>query len=691
MQKNRLAKEKSPYLLQHAENPVDWFPWSEEAFQKAKNEDKPIFLSIGYSTCHWCHVMEKESFEDEVIAKMMNETFISIKVDREERPDIDGIYMTVCQILTEGGGWPLTIVMTPDKKPFFAGTYFPKETRFGRSGLNEIIPQIKKIWRTRRDEINKSADEITNSLGPIISADEGSLTEEVFDKAFEDLKNKFDREYGGFGTAPKFPMPHNLLFLMRYWKKNNEPFALEMVEKTLAGMRNGGIYDHIGYGFSRYSTDKFWLVPHFEKMLYDQAQLAIAYTEAYQITKKKVYKTTALEILEYVMRDMTSPEGGFYSAEDADSEGEEGKFYLWTENEIKEILLEDAEIVIEYFGIKKEGNWSDQQFGGSNSSNILHIKNTISELSLKFSKKENEIIKIIDNAKAKLFEAREKRVHPYKDDKILTDWNGLMISAFAKAFQVFHDDVFKKTAITAADFILDNLSQVDGRLLHRFRDNEAGIHANIDDYAFFIQGLLDLYEASFEIRFLEKAILLNEIVIKYYWNRKSGGFYFTPSDGEKLLVRQLEIYDGAVPSGNSVAFLNLLRIGRFTGHTELENKAEKLIKVFADSVKRNAFAFTQFLAGLDFALGKTKEIIISGKIDDAETEKFIEEINDNYIPNKILIHNKQDNINLQKLIPFISNYNVPENNVNVFVCENYICNLPVDSLSDLKSLLNKNK
>lgn len=684
--KNRLAKEKSPYLLQHSENPVDWFPWSDEAFQKAKEENKPIFLSIGYSTCHWCHVMEKESFEDKEIAQLMNDAFISIKVDREERPDVDGIYMTVCQMLTGGGGWPLTIVMTPDKKPFFAGTYFPKQTRFGRSGLNEIIPQIKKIWLTRRDEINNSAEEITNAINLNVSIDADTLTEEIFNKAYEELKNKFDKENGGFGTAPKFPMPHNLLFLMRYWKRKNNPYALDIVEKTLTEMRKGGIYDHIGFGFSRYSTDKFWFVPHFEKMLYDQAQLAIAYTEAYQITKKEIYKTTALEILKYVMRDMTSPEGGFYSAEDADSEGEEGKFYLWQEDELRNLLKDDAEIVIEYFNVIKESNWSDQNIDGAQSTNILHIKNSTAEIAVKLSKDEQEIINIINTAKEKLFNIREERVHPYKDDKILTDWNGLMISAFAKAFQIFHDDKLMTAAVNAAEFVINKMISKKGRLLHRFRENEAGIQANADDYAFFIQGLLDLYEAAFDAKYLEKAFLLNEDMIKYFWNNETGGFYFTPFDGEKLLIRQLEIYDGAVPSGNSIAFLNLLRIERYTGNTELGNRADKLIEVFAASVKRNAFAFTQFLVGLEFALGKTKEIIIAGKKDSRKTKELINSIHEYFNPNKILILNDDDG-DIKKLVPFISNYKTNKDEVYIYICENYVCNLPVNDLNNLKKML----
>ncbi len=437
---NKLINEKSPYLLQHANNPVNWFPWSNEAFEKAKLEDKPIFLSIGYSTCHWCHVMEKESFEDEQVAKLMNDTFISIKVDREERPDIDGIYMSVCQMVTGAGGWPLTIVMTPDKKPFFAGTYFPKYNRFNRIGMMELIPKLKSVWVNQKEEILKSADDIALSLNrQNFFSDSTEIDASILDKTYNDLSNRYDKTSGGFGSAPKFPSPHNLLFLLRYWKRKNEPNALKMVEKTLTEMRYGGIYDHIGFGFARYSTDQNWLVPHFEKMLYDQAMLVLAYTEVYLVTKNDFYKKTAEEILEYVLRDMTHSDGGFYSAEDADSEGEEGKFYLWDADELRNVLDKDeSDFAIKVFNVADDGNWIDESKGMMPGTNILHLKESIKNLAADFNLSENEFANKLELIRDKLFKYREKRIHPYKDDKILTDWNGLMISALARASQAFN-------------------------------------------------------------------------------------------------------------------------------------------------------------------------------------------------------------------------------------------------------------
>ncbi len=567
MTQNKLANEKSPYLLQHASNPVDWYPWNDEAFEKAKQEDKPVFLSIGYSTCHWCHVMEHESFEDEKVAELMNDTFVSIKVDREERPDIDGIYMTVCQMLTGGGGWPLTIIMTPDKKPFFAGTYFPKSNRFGRAGLLEIIPQIKDYWLNKKDEILRSTDQISLALTKTgDKKNPGELNEKTFDRAFNDFKNRYDSKFGGFGSAPKFPSPHNLLFLLRYWKRTGNSGAIEMVKKTLTEMRRGGIYDHLGYGFHRYSTDQQWLVPHFEKMLYDQALLIIAYIEAYQVTKDEIFKNTAKEIIEYVIRDMTSPEGGFYSAEDADSEKEEGKFYLWDESELRDILKDEADLFIKVFNCEKGGNWVDHTIGGAPGTNILHLDKSLKELSKDTGIKVEELKNKIKSAREKLFKTREKRVHPYKDDKILTDWNGLMISALSKAAQTFDEVKYSKAAEKAVKFIEDNLTLKNGRLLHRFREGEAGLPAHVDDYSFLIAGLLDLYETDFDVNYLKIAVSLQQTQIDHYWDNENGGFFFTSDDGEKLLFRQKEIYDGAIPSGNSVALINLLKLGRITGN-----------------------------------------------------------------------------------------------------------------------------
>lgn len=471
---NRLILEKSPYLLQHAYNPVDWYPWGSEAFEKAKREDKPIFLSSGYSTCHWCHVMEKESYEDEEVAKLMNEVFISIKIDREERPDIDGIYMNVCQAMTGSGGWPLNIIMTPEMKPFFAGTYIPKESRYGRKGMLELLPEISDIWKKNRGEAESLAVQVISSLSEEQGAGE-ELKVDVLHVAYEQLLDAFDEQHGGFGGAPKFPTPHNLTFLLRYWKRTGDKMALRMVERALTAMSMGGIYDHVGFGFHRYSTDARWLVPHFEKMLYDQALLAMAYTEVYQAIGNEEFKRTACEVFTYVMRDMTSPEGGFYSGEDADSEGVEGKFYVWTEEEIDLALGKDSELMKKVFGIDKYGNFREE--GKSSGKNILYQRKTLPELVADLKLSADDISGRMVDAKQKLFAVREKRVHPGKDDKILADWNGLMIAAFAKGAQAFDEPAYAEAACRAADFILSRMRGKDGRFFHRYREGEPAIMA----------------------------------------------------------------------------------------------------------------------------------------------------------------------------------------------------------------------
>jgi uncharacterized protein len=685
---NKLVTEQSPYLLQHAYNPVDWYPWSEAAFAKAEAEGKPIFLSIGYSTCHWCHVMEKESFEDEEVAKFMNEAFVSIKVDREERPDIDGIYMTVCQMLTGSGGWPLTIVMTPDKKPFFAGTYFPKQSRYRRAGMMELVPQLSEIWKSKNDDALKSAEEIYRALlnSSKFSGNE-FLSNEILDSAFNELSRRFDPEKGGFGKSPKFPTPHNLTFLLRYWKKNKNEQALAMVEKTLQEMRLGGIYDHVGYGFHRYSTDQKWLVPHFEKMLYDQALLAITYTEAYQATKNVLYQQTAKGILEYVSRDMTSPKGGFYSAEDADSEGEEGKFYLWTIGELRDILKDNANLFIDIFNCEADGNWIDPMHGGKVGTNILHIKNSIKEFCLKYQMSIDKLEIKISLAQKQVLENREKRVRPLRDDKIMTDWNSLMISAFSKTAQVFDEKKYIKIAESAAEFILKDLILPNGRLLHRYRNGKSDIAGNLDDYAFFISALLDLYETTFSIEYLSKALEFNNDLINYFWDEKDGAFFFTASDSEKLLVRQKEIYDGAIPSGNSVAILNLIRLHRFTGKSEFEDKASQMIKTFSQTIKTSPSAYTQFLSGLDFYLGPSKEILLVGN-ENEKTRCYLQVIRENFIPNKvILFKNKESAESLSGFTGFTKSFQAKDRESVVYICENFSCKLPIDSERELREIL----
>jgi uncharacterized protein YyaL (SSP411 family) len=688
---NRLLHEKSPYLLQHAYNPVDWYPWGPEAFEKARRENKPVFLSIGYSTCHWCHVMERESFEDFEVARLMNESFVSIKVDREERPDIDGIYMNVCQMLTGSGGWPLTIIMTPEKKPFFAGTYIPKDNRFGRLGMLALVPRIEQAWAAQHDEIIRSAEQIVAGLQSL-SADAGgeSLGDSALTSAYQQLASRYDETYGGFGNTPKFPTPHNLSFLLRYWKRSGDPRALEMVEKTLQAMRQGGVYDHVGFGFHRYSTDAEWLVPHFEKMLYDQALLAIGYTEAFQATGKTEYQNTAREILTYVLRDMTSPGGGFYSAEDADSEGKEGKSYVWALDEIQQVVgSKEADLVIRAFNVTPGGNFSEHGTE-STGENILHRTQSLDELVRESGMAEPELEERLEAAREKLFAYREKRPHPHKDDKILTDWNGLMIAALAKAAQAFDEPKYAKAAQRAAEFIQEHLGSPEGRLLHRYRDGQAAVPAHLDDYAFLIWGLIELYETSFDVKNLQAALDLNREVIEHFWDDKRGGFYFTSDDAEKLLVRQKEIYDGAVPSGNSVQMLNLSRLGRMTGNADFEEKAAQVGRAFSKTAAQAPSAFTQLMVGLDFAVGPSHEVVIAGDPRAADTRGMLRALRTPFVPNKVVLLRPNDEPapEITRLAEFTRNQSGLQGKATVYVCRNFRCRLPTTEVSQMLKSLN---
>ena len=676
---NKLINEKSPYLLQHAYNPVNWYPWGEEAFKKAEEEDKPIFLSIGYSTCHWCHVMERESFEDEEVAQVLNDNFISIKVDREERPDIDNIYMTVCQALTGRGGWPLTIVMTPDKRPFFAGTYFPKKSKRGHSGLLCILNRIQSAWKSNKASLLESSEEVISVLR---QADERRSTEELsvqeihdlIEKIFQDFKDLFDEKYGGFRTAPKFPTPHNLMFLLRYWKLTTDHDALHMVQKTLDYMYRGGIYDHIGYGFSRYSTDRQWLVPHFEKMLYDNALLAIVYLELYQITNKKDYAKIAREILDYVLRDMTSPQGGFYSAEDADSEGEEGKFYVWTPQEIKDVLGEkDGSEFCELYDITPEGN-----FGEKSIPNLIGVKKGKIEIDKKFA-----------NLRQRLFEVREDRVHPHKDDKILTSWNGLMIAAMSIASRVLDDKKYLQAAEGAIDFIDNNLIREDGRLLARYREEDAAYLGYVDDYAFLIWGLIELYETNYKAKYLSMALKLNQDLLEYFWDEEEGGLYFYGKDSEELLVRPKEIYDGATPSGNSVATLNFLRLSKLMGKEKLMEKAEEQFKFFGGQIKKNPTAYTYFLSALLFMQSKGKEVVIAGKKDQTNTKKMLATVKKKFSPFTVtLFNNEEEKDELSNLAPFVAEQKQIKGKPTAYICEDFTCQAPITDLQKFTKRLN---
>ena len=688
---NHLIHEKSPYLLQHAYNPVEWYPWCDEAFEKAQRENKPIFLSIGYSTCHWCHVMEKESFEDPEVARLMNDAFVSIKVDREERPDLDHIYMTVCQIMSGGGGWPLTIVLTPEKEPFFSATYIPKHSRFGRAGMVELIPKIKEVWEARRHEVFQSAKSVTNALQRLEQGTSGeAMDRPVLDKAYEELAKRFDRTYGGFGRAPKFPTAHNFLFLLRYWKRTGEESALAMVEKSLQEIRFGGVYDQVGFGVHRYSTDREWLVPHFEKMLYDQAMLALAFVEAYQATGKDVYAQTAREIFQYVLRDMQSPEGGFHSAEDADSEGVEGKFYVWTEEELRHVLdKEEADTLCKVFHVQDGGNFREEATGKNTGANILYPGKALSEIAAELGIPAEKLEKTLELTRTKLFEAREKRVHPHKDDKILTDWNGLMIAALAQGAQVLGDTGYADAGATAAEFVLKRLRRPDGRLLHRYRDGEAGITAHLDDYAFTIWGLTQLYEATFQVPYLETALELNEDMLKHFWDDLGGGFFFTPDDGESLIIRKKEIYDGALPSGNAVAVLNLLRLARLTGRSDLDEKAAKTLAAFSKPIHELPSGYTQFLTAVDFAIGPSYEVVVAGPPPGSDTAEMLKALRNRFMPNKVLLFrpSEEPSPEITRLAPFTAQQRPVDGKATAYVCVEGACKMPTTDITDMLALM----
>jgi len=612
---NHLIHEKSPYLIQHAHNPVDWHPWCDETFARAKTENKPIFLSIGYATCHWCHVMEKESFEDQETAGYLNDTFVCIKVDREERPDIDAVYMAACQMLTGSGGWPLSIFMTPEKKPFFAATYLPKRSRSGRAGLIDISLQVKKLWTTDREKVEKSSAGIAANLDKpfaFTAADEPD--ESLLDQAFKQIKPTFDPQHGGFEPAPKFPTPHRLLFLLRCYHSSGDSDALEMVKKTLTAMRLGGIWDHVGFGFHRYSTDTRWLLPHFEKMLYDQALIATAYLEAYQITKDPLFAATADDIFTYVLRDMTSTEGAFYSAEDADSEGEEGKFYVWTTEEFRRVLGDEAAQKWEtILRVSPEGNFTDEATRQKTGTNILHLTAPLDKWAQKLGLQADRLVEDWHRIRDQLFSIREKRVHPLKDDKILTDWNGLMIAAFALGARILNRSEYERAARKATDFILSKMRGENGRLYHRFRDGELAVEAHAGDYAFLIHGLLSLYQTTFDLTFAEEAKMLQEKMIENFWDEKNDGFFSTPNGSVELPVRPKELYDGALPSANSVSLFNLQLLSRLTGDPQWENRVRAQVRAFAGTVKSQPQAFTYFLCALDFGLRPGQEIIIAGE------------------------------------------------------------------------------
>jgi len=678
---NRLIDEKSHYLLQHAHNPVDWYPWSEEAFQAAAREDRPVFLSVGYSTCHWCHVMARESFQDPEVADLLNRTFICIKVDREERPDIDQIYMNAALAMTGRGGWPLSIIMTADKKPFFAATYIPKRGSFGQAGMMEIIPRIGELWRENRDELLRSADQILDHLkqaAVVPSPEDEALDESLLKRGYDALASIYDPQNGGFGGAPKFPAPHNLLFLLRYWKRSKDAFALQMVEETLQAMSMGGVFDHLGGGFHRYSTDAGWRIPHFEKMLYDQATMAMAYTEAYQATGKKEYARTVQEILGYVLRDMTSQQGGFFSAEDADSEGEEGAYYLWGAEELKEVLeKEDFRLLIRLFDIYESGNFEAGR-------NILIARSTFKDAASVLGISEVDLWGRWEGIRERLLAVREKRVHPPKDDKILADWNGLMIAALAKAAQALNRPDYANAAARAADFILNEMKTEDGRLLHSYREGSA-ISGCLDDYAFLVWGLIDLYETLFEIKYLRAAAKLTRAMIEHFWDNGKGGLFFSPDDASDLPLREKAFRDGAIPSGNSAAMLDLLRLSHLTGQPEWENKAWQLARASGASAAGQTLGYTMLLSSLDYGLGPAIQIALVGKKEDEDAVEMLKVIRERFLPSKsVLLSQGEDTAEMAEFARGLAKI---ECKSAAYVCSGKSCRPPVTSPRELMLML----
>jgi uncharacterized protein YyaL (SSP411 family) len=683
---NRLINEKSPYLLQHAHNPVDWYPWGKKAFARAQKEDKPVFLSIGYSTCHWCHVMARECFEDAEVAALLNEHYVCVKVDREERPDLDQLYMDACQALTGQGGWPLTVWLTPDKKPFFAGTYFPKRSRYGIPGLMELLPRLASLWRERREQVAEMGEKLLQALAAQ-GRDEGGEAlpgPELLDAAYRLLRDSYDGQYGGFGGAPKFPLPHRLFFLLRYWKRTGEAKALEMAVQTLKAMFRGGIFDQLGYGFHRYSTDARWLVPHFEKMLYDQALLAMAYLEAYQATGDEEFAAAARAVFTYLLRDLRLPEGGFCAAEDADTEGEEGLFYLWTPAEIAAVLGEErGRLVAEYFGVSERGNFEKGR-------SVLHRPQGHEQFAAMKGMNPAALQGLIDDARERLREARGKRERPFRDDKILAAWNGLAIAALARGAAVLGEPRCAEAAAWAAAFIKEKMVAPGGRLLRRYRGGEAAIPAYLDDYACLAWGLLELYRATFDAAHLRWSLSLSESMLELFAG-PGGALQYAGSDRAEDLPGYADAYDGAVPSGNSVAALNLLQLGWLTGRREWWDRGERIIRAFSGNLQRSPAAHTFMLAALDFALGPSAELVIAGEAGSEEVEEMAAVVRRSFHPNIVLLFHPSglEGEEVAALVPFIEPMTAPRGGAAAYLCRDRSCLAPVSDAAALEALLRR--
>jgi uncharacterized protein YyaL (SSP411 family) len=683
---NRLAKETSPYLLQHAYNPVDWYAWGDEALERAVREDKPIFLSIGYSACHWCHVMAHESFEDPEIAKIMNENFVNIKVDREERPDIDDIYQRACQLATRSGGWPLSAFLTPKQKPFYVGTYFPKDGgHYGMPGFRTILLQLSEAYKAKKNDIESASGEFMDALSqtahdvalPGATPQTAVLERSILDEGAVSLLQMGDLVYGGFGQAPKFPNPSNLLFLLRYYDISNVSRFSSFVAYTADKMAAGGIHDQLGGGFARYSTDQKWLVPHFEKMLYDNALLVQVYCELYQITKQEKFLHTVRKTLDFVLREMTHPEGGFFSAQDADSEGEEGKFYVWRKKEIADVLgnKEATDLFCEYFGVTEGGNFEGK--------NILNVRGPLENLAKTHGKSLEQVRQIISEASDKLFAAREKRVRPGRDEKILTSWNGLMISAFAKGFAATGDRKYLQAANKAVSFVESHLSAGQGRLYRTFKDGQAKLNAYLDDYAFYVSGLLDLFSVDSRAETLDKAVAYSNFMLAHFWDSSGGNLFFTSDDHEKLIVRTKNLYDLAIPSGNSVAAMNLIRLYHYTQQAEFLGKAESIMKAGARAAAENPFGFGQLLSAIYLYVKKPVEVTVISGMNGTSLARWL---SGQFLPDGVNAIVPPEGIGELEKYPYFKGRS-SEGGETAYVCRNFTCSLPIKSAGELERQL----
>jgi uncharacterized protein YyaL (SSP411 family) len=682
---NRLAAETSPYLLQHAHNPVDWYSWGEEAFERARSENKPVLLSIGYSACHWCHVMEHESFENEEIARLMNENFVNIKVDREERPDLDQIYMNAVQMMTGHGGWPMTVFLTPEGVPFYGGTYFPPEDRYNMPGFPRVLTGVADAYRTKPDEVTQTAVALLGELRRLGAARESGegLSVDLLDRAYRAIARNYDPVYGGFGRAPKFPPAMTLEFLLRTHARTGEPQALEMIVYTCRKMAEGGMYDQLGGGFHRYSTDERWLVPHFEKMLYDNALLSRHYLHLYQQTGEDFYRRIVTETLDYVVREMTDASGGFYSTQDADSEGHEGKFFVWTVEELKEILgAEDGAPFCSYYDVTQQGNFEGL--------NILNVRRTLEDVARDEGVSVERLQAALERGRRELFAVRERRIKPGRDEKILTAWNGLMLASFAEAAAILDRADYLLIAKRNAQFVLDNLRR-DGLLLRTYKDGRAKLNGYLEDYSFLADGLIALYESAGEIVWLEEARAITERMTEEFWDETEGGFFYTGKSHEELIVRSKDYFDNATPSGNSVAAEVLLRLGLLTGNEEYARKAVTIFRLQRETMSRHPSAFGRLLGALDFHLSRPKEIAIIGEDGAADTQALRREVWQRYLPNKVVAQSVEDERHAAHAVPLLRDRPRIEGKATAYVCEHYTCQKPVTTAAELGAQLDTAK